>query len=52
LPDTDCDGGAHGYFTGDVDNLPEPLLFRGAVSEPNVTAPSSSERQVVSRPAQ
>ena len=29
LPDTDCDGGAHGYFTGDVDNLPEPLLYRG-----------------------
>jgi subtilisin family serine protease len=27
-PQTICDGGAHGYFTGDNDGLPEPLLFR------------------------
>ena len=51
LPDTDCDGGAHGYFTGDVDNLPEPLLYRGAISAPT-TASSSSETPVVSRTAQ
>ncbi|MGA7543203.1 MAG: S8 family serine peptidase, partial [Nitrososphaeraceae archaeon] len=51
LPDTDCDGGAHGYFTGDVDNLPEPLLYRGAISAPT-TVSSSSETPVVSRTAQ
>ena len=28
LPSTDCDGGAHGYFTGDLDKINEPLLFR------------------------
>ena len=27
-PDTICDGGAHGYFTGDDDGRAEPLLFR------------------------
>jgi subtilisin len=26
--DTVCDGRAHGYFTGDLDTLPEPLLYR------------------------
>lgn len=25
--DTDCDNDAHGYFTRDLDNLPEPLLY-------------------------
>jgi subtilisin family serine protease len=28
LPSTVCDGGAHGYFTGDLDRINEPLLFR------------------------
>ena len=28
LPSTVCDGGAHGYFTGDLDKINEPLLFR------------------------
>jgi hypothetical protein len=28
LPTTVCDGGAHGYFTGDLDKINEPLLFR------------------------
>jgi subtilisin family serine protease len=28
LPNTQCDGGPHGYFEGDKDNLNEPLLFR------------------------
>jgi subtilisin family serine protease len=27
-PTTTCDDGAHGYFTGDADALPEPLLYR------------------------
>lgn len=26
LPYTQCDGGPHGYFEGDKDNLNEPLL--------------------------
>ena len=29
--DSVCDGAAHGYFTGDVDTLPEPLLYNQAV---------------------
>ena len=28
LPTTLCDGGAHGYFKGDLDKISEPLLFR------------------------
>jgi hypothetical protein len=28
LPITVCDGGAHGYFSGDLDKINEPLLFR------------------------
>ena len=32
LPDTPCDGGAHGDFTGDLDTLPEPLLYREPIS--------------------
>jgi subtilisin family serine protease len=27
LQNTPCDSGAHGYFTGDLDKLPEPLLY-------------------------
>jgi subtilisin family serine protease len=27
-PDTPCDGGPRGYFTGDKDTLKEPLLFQ------------------------
>ena len=27
-PDTVCNGGSQGYFTGDLDTLSEPLLFR------------------------
>jgi subtilisin family serine protease len=52
LPDTDCDGGAHGYFTDDVDNLHEPLLYRGDISVPATASSSSSATPVVSRPAQ
>ena len=26
-PDSVCDGVAHGYFTGDVDTIGEPLLY-------------------------
>jgi subtilisin family serine protease len=28
LPSAQCDGGSHGYFEGDKDNINEPLLFR------------------------
>jgi subtilisin len=52
LPDTECDGGAHGYFEGDVDNMPEPLLFRGPVSVSATTPSSSPVSPVVSRPVQ
>jgi subtilisin family serine protease len=31
LPTTVCDGGAHGYFAGDLDKINEPLLFRESV---------------------
>lgn len=30
--DTVCEDGAHGYFTGDLDTLPEPLLYREPIS--------------------
>jgi subtilisin len=52
LPNTDCDGGAHGYFTGDSDNLHEPLLFRGATSAPTTGSSPSSDAPVVSRTSQ
>jgi hypothetical protein len=32
LPDTVCDEGGHGYFTGNLDT--EPLLYRESVSTP------------------
>jgi subtilisin family serine protease len=31
-PDAVCDGSARGYFVGDVDNLPEPLLYSPLIS--------------------
>jgi subtilisin family serine protease len=37
-PQTICDGGAHGYFTGDNDSLPEPLLFRTPGGIPSSTS--------------
>jgi subtilisin family serine protease len=57
LPGTVCNAGAHGYFTGDVDNLPEPLLYKEPPSSsaitPVVSSPPSSSAitPVVSRPA-
>jgi subtilisin len=44
-PDTVCDDGAHGYFTGDPDTLPEPLLYSNPTpsqSSPAITPVSSS----------
>ena len=38
--ETVCDNGAHGYFTGDVDSMPEPLLYREQISVSTI-APSS-----------
>ena len=50
LPDTLCDEGAHGYFTGDLDTLPEPLLYGEPISTSAITSSSSSVSHVVSRP--
>lgn len=56
--DTVCDGGAHGYFTGDLDTLPEPLLYRepistltGPLPASTITPSPSPISPVVSRPA-
>jgi hypothetical protein len=40
-PNTICDNGAHGYFTGDVDNTHEPLLFGKVIQiqQPSAGAP-------------
>jgi subtilisin len=48
-PETLCDGGPQGYFTGDLDNLAEPLLYRQPILTSPIT-PSSSISPVVSRP--
>ena len=50
LPDTVCDEGAHGYFTGDLDTLPEPLLYGEPISTSTITPSSSSVSHVVSKP--
>jgi hypothetical protein len=50
LPDTVCDEGAHGYFTGDLDTLPEPLLYGEPISTSTITPSSSSVSHVVSMP--
>jgi subtilisin family serine protease len=44
VKNTACDEGAHGYFVGDPDKLPEPLLYRGFLM-PSTTA-SSSDTQL------
>jgi subtilisin family serine protease len=56
--DTVCDGSAHGYFTGDIDALPEPLLYRepistlpGPLSASTITPSPTPITPVVSRPA-
>jgi subtilisin family serine protease len=38
LPTTVCDGGAHGYFSGDRDKIGEPLLFRKAALNVKISA--------------
>ena len=50
LPNTVCDEGAHGYFTGDLDNLAEPLLYREQISTSSITPASSQISPIVSRP--
>ena len=40
-PTTTCDDGAHGYFTGDVDALPEPLLYRQPSTSSAITPVSA-----------
>ena len=49
-PGTPCDGAAHGYFTGDLDTLPEPLLYRGPISASSITPSSSPVIPIASRP--
>jgi hypothetical protein len=44
---TACDTGAHGYFIGDPDKLPEPLLYRGFLAF-STTASASSNTQLQS----
>jgi subtilisin family serine protease len=43
--DTVCDGAAHGYFTADLDTLPEPLLYMEPVSGSTIAPSSEYERQ-------
>lgn len=50
LPDTVCDEGAQGYFTGDFDTLPEPLLYSEPISMSSISPSSSPVSPVVSRP--
>ena len=35
IPTTLCDGNGHGYFNGDVDNFPEPLLYTKFLAKVN-----------------
>jgi len=42
-PDTVCEGDARGYFVGDLDALPEPLLYREPI-------PASAISPVATRP--
>jgi hypothetical protein len=52
--ETVCDEGAHGYFTGDLDNLPEPLLYREPLSSspagPTISPSAAPISPVASRP--
>jgi subtilisin family serine protease len=50
LPYTICDGVANGYFTGDLDTMPGPLLHREEISTSAITPPSSPIVPVVSNP--
>jgi len=48
--DTVCDDGAHSYFTGDLDTLPEPLLYREPISGSTIAPSSAPISPVASRP--
>lgn len=51
FPETICDDGAYGYFTGDLDTVPEPLLYSEPPLASSAITPSSSPViPVVSRP--
>ena len=41
IKDTACDKEAHGYFAGDLDKLPEPLLYRGFLSNTTISSDPS-----------
>ena len=43
IKNTACDKGAHGYFAGDPDKLPEPLLYRGFLA---ISTTASSDTQL------
>jgi subtilisin len=42
---TACDSQAHGYFSGDLDKLPEPLLYRGFLSNSTIASVPSKLTQ-------
>jgi hypothetical protein len=44
-----CEGGPQGYFTGDLDKLAEPLLFRKYTLTSPIPLSSSPITPVVSR---
>jgi subtilisin family serine protease len=48
--DTVCDDGAHGYFTGDLDTLPEPLLYGEPILGSTIAPSSAPISPVASRP--
>jgi subtilisin len=52
---TICDGKGHGYFTGDHDNIAEPLLYTGVQSpynyDPSLTLTGSNYVDVASSPS-
>jgi hypothetical protein len=45
IKDTACDREAHGYFGGDLDKIPEPLLYRGFLSNSTIAPIPSKPTQ-------
>ena len=45
VKNTACDKEAHGYFSGDPDKLPEPLLYRGFLSNSIIASAPSKPTQ-------
>ena len=45
VKNTACDKEAHGYFAGDLDKFPEPLLYRGFLSNSTIASVPSKPTQ-------